>query len=293
MHTASTNRLGNRSSNQDRCLVEKMPDHVLLVVADGMGGHDRGDLAAQTAIDSLARNFKRQRLPIADPQEFLKQALQTAHLDVVDAGRSHNPPITPRTTCVVCLVQNDKAYWAHVGDSRFYLLRGSTLCQRTRDHTPVEELLQSGLLNEEELRNHPLRNSVSRCLGGSPRFPEISFDQAALCAEDTLLLCSDGLWSAVTEAQLVSLPSYGNLEPGLNRLADEAETASYPNSDNISGVAMRWLKARPAQTPVDQTGADATPPAPEPETENEKDQLEEAIENIHRAMLEYASEMKK
>ena len=293
MLTAFTNRLGNRNSNQDRCLIETMPDHVLLVVADGMGGHDRGDLAAQTTVDSLARNFKRQRLPISDPLEFLKQALQTAHLDVVDAGRSHNPPITPRTTCVACLVQNDTAYWAHVGDSRFYLLRGGALLQRTRDHTPVEELLQSGLLNEEELRNHPLRNSVSRCLGGSPRFPDISFDQMTLCTEDTLLLCSDGLWSAVSETQLVAMTGYGELEQSLNRLADEAETASYPNSDNISGVAMRWLEARTTQPTAEPTDREANSTAPKAEKPGEKDQLEEAIENIHRAMLEYASEMKK
>jgi len=293
MLTSFTNRLGNRNSNQDRCLIETMPDHVLLVVADGMGGHDRGDLAAQTTVDSLARNFKRQHLPIADPLEFLKQALQTAHLDVVDAGRSHNPPITPRTTCVACLVQNDTAYWAHVGDSRFYLLRGGALLQRTRDHTPVEELLQSGLLSEEELRNHPLRNSVSRCLGGSPRFPDISLDQATLCTGDTLLLCSDGLWSAVSEAQLVGMTGYGELEQSLNRLADEAETASYPNSDNISGVAMRWLEARTAQPTAEPTDSEADSTTPKAEKPGEKDQLEEAIENIHRAMLEYASEMKK
>ncbi len=293
MLTSFTNRLGNRSSNQDRCLIETMPDHVLLVVADGMGGHDRGDLAAQTTIDSLARNFRRQRLPIDDPPEFLRQALQTAHLDVVDAGRSHNPPITPRTTCVACLVQNDTAYWAHVGDSRFYLLRDGALRRRTRDHTPVEELLQSGLLSEEELRNHPLRNSVSRCLGGSPRFPDISFDQATLCPGDTLLLCSDGLWSAVSETQLVGMTGYGDLEQSLTRLADEAETASYPNSDNISGVAMRWLEARTAQPTAEPTDSKADRNTPKAEKPGEKDQLEEAIENIHRAMLEYASEMKK
>ncbi len=287
--TTYTNRLGNRTSNQDRCLVEKLPGQVLLAIADGMGGHDRGDLAAQTAVDSLARNFKRQRTPIADPQAFLKQALENAHLDVVDAGRSHNPPITPRTTFVACLIQNDTAHWAHVGDSRLYLLRGGALFRRTRDHTPVEELLQSGLLDEEALRNHPLRNSVSRCLGGSPRFPQISFDQAPLRAEDTLLLCTDGLWSSVPEPQLINMPGYGDLEQSLNRLADEAETGSYPNSDNISAVALRWLSGS-TSTASDQN---ASSPAAATEPAKNKDELEEAIDEIHRAMLEYASEMKK
>lgn len=290
--TAATSRLGNRSSNQDRCLVEKKPGHVLLAIADGMGGHARGDLAAQTAVNSLIRSFRREHLPIAEPQDFLKQALRTAHLDVVDAGRSHNPPITPRTTCVICLVQNDTAYWAHVGDSRLYLLREGTLLRRTRDHTPVEELLQSGLVSEEELRHHPLRNSVNRCLGGSPRFPNISFDQESLTLEDTLLLCSDGLWSAVPEPQLVTLSSCcSNLESGLSQLADEAESASYPNSDNISGITLRWLAADIALDTNHQSGT--APDSAVPEPDKGKDQLEEAIDEIHRAMLEYASEMKK
>lgn len=291
--TAATSRLGNRSSNQDRCLVEKIPGYVLLVVADGMGGHARGDLAAQVTVDSLSRSLQRARLPIDDPQAFLKQAIHTAHLDVVDAGRSHNPPITPRTTCVACLVRNDTAWWAHVGDSRLYLLRTGTLLKRTRDHTPVEDLLQSGLVSEEELRNHPLRNSVNRCLGGAPRFPEISFDQETLVAEDTLLLCSDGLWSAVPEPVLVSIQDSEELEHSLNQLAEEAEMASYPNSDNISGVALRWLAGDKTSDATDRDAtAPGTPAAKPPET-RDKDELEQAIEDIHRAMLEYASEMKK
>lgn len=289
--TATASRLGNRSNNQDRCLVEKKPGHILLAVADGMGGHARGDLAAQTAVDSLARSFQRERLPITKPQAFLEQALHTAHLDVVDAGRSHNPPITPRTTCIICLVQNDMAFWAHVGDSRLYLLRDNALLRRTRDHTPVEDLLQSGLVTEEELRQHPLRNSVSRCLGGSPRFPEISFSEETLHAEDMLLLCSDGLWSAVPEPQLVDMLHSGDLEHNLSQLAGEAELASYPNSDNISGVVLRWLAADIPLATASQ--ASAEPGAVTPDPEKGKDHLEEAIEEIHRAMLEYASEMKK
>ncbi len=286
--TASANRLGNRASNQDRCLVEQLPGHALLAVADGMGGHDRGELAAQVTVDSLARRFRHQTLPIADPRRFLEQALHSAHLDVVDAGRSHHPPITPRTTCVVCLVRGDRTWWAHVGDSRLYLLRDGALLARTRDHTPVEELLQGGMLTEEELRTHPLRNSVSRCLGGPPRLPKISLGDATLRRGDTLLLCSDGLWSALPEPELVALCANGDLERHIERLADAAEAASYPNADNISAVALRWLDAGDRSVRGADSGPDReTPPAPA------RDPLAEAIDNIHRAMIEYASEMKK
>ena len=288
--TAYTNRLGNRSSNQDRCLVMHDSDRVLLAVADGMGGHARGDLAAETAVNSLGHSFLSQRDAIADPEQFLKTAMEIAHLETVEAGRANTPPIEPRTTCVVCLVQDNQAWWAHLGDSRLYLLRDDKLLTRTRDHTPVEELLQNGVINEQELSTHPLRNGVSRCLGGALRFPKISFDHAELEPGDTLLLCSDGLWSALPEAKLLNIPADVDLEFAVNQLADEAERTSYPHSDNISLVGLRWLSAGESRTANSGTRAKqrrtTTPPT-------EKDPLQQAIDDIHRAMLDYASEMKK
>ena len=286
--TAFTNRLGNRVSNQDRYLVLERPDSVLLAVADGMGGHARGDLAAQATVDSLKRSFASQRLPISDPATFLQNAFETAHLEVIDAGRSCTPPVSPRTTCVACLVQGDRAYWAHLGDSRLYLLRNATLVERTRDHTPVEELLQSGAISAQELRTHPLRNSVSRCIGGLRALPSVSFGQAELRADDTLLLCSDGLWNALPEQKLVTIRGYGNLQHTVDALSTEAEMASYPHSDNISVVALRWLSASSPHKPK--------PPTRTPDTvgrSQSKDPLQQAIDEIHRAMLDYAAEIKK
>jgi len=290
--SALTNRLGNRSNNQDRCLVLEKAGHVLLVVADGMGGHARGELAAQTTIDSLSRSFMAQQGHIDNPRGFLRKALHAAHLEVVDAGRAVDPPVNPRTTCVACLVQDDQACWAHVGDSRLYLLRGGTLLTRTRDHTPVEELLQSGAITEDELHSHPLRNSVSRCLGGGLKLPKISFDQATLQADDMLLLCSDGLWSALPEQKLAELPTEGDLEHTVNLLTDEAELASYPHSDNISVVCLRWLSAG-AQTRTDPAAAVLAETEAALSSDADQDPLQEAINDIHRAMLEYAAEMKK
>ncbi len=290
MITALTNRLGNRSSNQDRCLILEQFGRVLLVVADGMGGHARGDLAAQTAIDSLSRNFLAQRDAIDDPQDFLKSALHSAHMDVVDAGLAADPPVNPRTTCVACLIQGDRAWWAHLGDSRLYLLRDGKLLARTRDHTPVEELLQSGAIAEEDLRTHPLRNSVSRCLGGGLKLSKISFGQAQLNTDDILLLCSDGLWSALPEQRLTELSVFDDLERSANLLTDEADLATYPHSDNISLVCLHWLSA--GDLPAAET---VTLSIPDTEYAPAKDcdDLQQAIDDIHRAMLEYASEMKK
>ena len=304
--TAFTNRLGNRSSNQDRCLIMQDADRVLLAVADGMGGHARGDLAAQTAVNSLGHSFLSQHDAVTKPEQFLKTAMEIAHLETLEAGRANTPPVEPRTTCVVCLLQGNQAWWAHVGDSRLYLLRAGKLLTRTRDHTPVEELVQNGVIREDELSTHPLRNGVSRCLGGALRFPRISFDHAKLKPGDTLLLCSDGLWSALPETKLLNMPDSGDLEfaalphaddaraddleLAVNQLADEAERTSYPHSDNVSLVALRWLSAgesqRSASSPRVKRHSTAT-------ADKDKDPLQQAIDDIHRAMLDYASEMKK
>jgi serine/threonine protein phosphatase PrpC len=291
--TAWANRLGNRSSNQDRCLVLPRSNGVLLAVADGMGGHARGDLAAQAAVDSLRRSYLSCPGRIADPRGFLAQAFNHAHLAVVDAGLAHEPPLTPRTTCVACLVQDNHAWWAHLGDSRLYLVRNGAVHCRTRDHTPVEDMLQNGLLSDDALRTHPMRNTVSRCLGGEPALPKTSFGDALLEHADTLLLCSDGLWSALDEQRLCELPAEGEtLEARINQLTDEADVATYPHSDNISLAGLRWLMEQP-ETQPDAPAEDAAAPSRDTSPEEPRDPLQQAIEDIQRAMLDYADEMKK
>ncbi len=289
---ACTNRLGNRANNEDRCLLIEKPGRVLLAVADGMGGHARGELAAQTAVDSFTWQFEQQRTAINDPSVFLQMMLENAHFEVVQTGRRQQPPVQPRTTCVACLVQGNHAWWAHLGDSRLYLLRDGRLITRTRDHTPVEDMMQSGLISEEEIASHPLRNSVSRCLGGAVAPQPVTFADAPLEPGDVLLLCSDGLWSALPEQDILALTSADDLGAAIEGLAEKAEKNSYPHSDNISAVALRWIvPGSSCSEPATDDRADDRAAADKPA--RDKDPLEKAIEDIHRAILEYASEMKK
>lgn len=279
---ALTNRLGNRASNQDRCVIRHDEERALLVVADGMGGHARGDLAAQTTVDTLSRLFREQDGPIPNPHAFLDRALARAHEQVVRVGQAQQPPIEPRTTCVACLVQGRSAWWAHVGDSRLYLLRDGQLLLRTRDHAYVEELLQRGEISEAEARHHPMRNSVSQCLGGSSSLPEASFGQIdELHRDDCLLLCSDGLWAALPENLLLTLYDKPDLNRALEKLAEDAEHASYPRSDNISAVALRWLEHKAARPD----------PVPAREEAEPRDPLDAAIDEIQRAIAEYGGEL--
>ncbi|MDH3560220.1 MAG: protein phosphatase 2C domain-containing protein [Gammaproteobacteria bacterium] len=233
-------RQGDRATNQDRCLAVERAGSALLLLADGMGGHPRGELAAQVYIDSMTRQFNGAERPLAEPGEFLRRSIEQAHHDIVAAGLQQTPPVDPRTTAVACIVQDRQARWAHVGDSRLYLIRDGRVLERTRDHSLVEELIQRGELEESGRALHPLRNYVSRALGGDKQLPGITLSApCTLQARDLLLLCSDGLWASVPETLLACLAGAGLLEQAASELGVAAERAAHPGSDNVTLLACR------------------------------------------------------
>lgn len=280
------NRLGNRASNQDRCLVVERGDTVLLAVADGMGGHARGDLAAQVFVDTLNRQF-RSHQGLEDPAHFLREAFREAHRTIQRVGQAQQPPIQPLTTGVACLIQDGVALWAHVGDSRAYLIRQGQVALRTRDHTRVAEMVEAGLLTEQQARLHPLRNHVSLCLGGTEQPPPVTLGpKVYLTPGDIILLCSDGLWSAVSENRLVGTLEGDAVPRAIETLAEAAERASYPQSDNVSGVALRWDAAQSDAPPSTAAASDDSAEAATP-----GDPLDRAIADINDALAEYEHEM--
>lgn len=238
--TAEVSLLGDREENQDRCAADRSNGNVLLVVADGMGGHTGGALAAETAVDSLRQSFAMAAGDV-DCREFLRTAIEKAHDAVVATGTKIGVGSRPRATCAACLVHDDQAVWAHVGDSRIYLLRDGEITTRTRDHTPIESLLQDGLISEAEVAGHPMRHYVEYCLGGLAERPLITVSQAVpLAADDLLLVCSDGLWSSLADADLAAGPGADmTLEDWLARITGRAVRAATPNADNTTAVALR------------------------------------------------------
>lgn len=236
---------GNRPENQDRVDVFAHDDAVLMVVVDGMGGHAHGARAAEVTVNTLKEYFAEMSLPVFDPQGFLTLALARAHDRVVKLGEGVPLDHKPRATCAICLVQDAGAYWAHVGDSRVYQLRGGAVAVRTRDHSHVELLLREGLIVEQEMRGHPMRNFVECCLGGDAPLPDMSVSsRRKLEPGDVLLACTDGLWSGVEDTDLASLSSHGEpLERALQSLSERAIARNAPYSDNTSATVVRWLGA--------------------------------------------------
>lgn len=240
--TAEVTLLGDREENQDRAAVRSDDGSVLLVVVDGMGGHAGGALAAETTVQSLCASYSA-RAPEQECREFLRGALETAHDAVVAVGDQEGIGSRPRATCAVCMVMNGHAIWGHVGDSRVYLARDGAVVTRTRDHTPIESLLQDGLISEEEVAGHPMRHYVEYCLGGNAERPLITVSESArLLAGDLLLVCSDGLWSGVSDAEIGAGPDpEATLEDWLARMAGRAVRVGTPHSDNTTAVALRVL----------------------------------------------------
>jgi serine/threonine protein phosphatase PrpC len=232
-------RVGGRKYNQDRLVCRCSPETLLMVVADGMGGHSDGDIAAQTATTHIARFFDMAAKPrIGDPESFLRTALLDAHRAV--QALSTGQPRPPHTTCVACLIQDGRAWWAHAGDSRLYLLRQGCLMARTRDHSYVEALLQKGLIDAADLHHHPERNLVLSCLGAK-QDPKIDFVAAYdLIAGDVVLLCTDGLWDAVREKTLVDAMTRGDVMKVGPHLLNLAEANAGDNGDNLTLIALRW-----------------------------------------------------
>jgi serine/threonine protein phosphatase PrpC len=238
--TTAISLRGDRDTNQDRGEIVVRDDTVLLLLADGMGGHERGELAAQVFVDSMAARFRESRTLAGDPPDFLAQTCIQAHADIIQAGEAEQPPVKPLTTGIACLVRDGNAWWAHAGDSRLYLLRDGRTFVRTQDHSMVEDLIQQGEIAESERESHPLRNYVTHAFGGDPAPPRISLSgETPLRPGDVLLLCSDGLWSGVAEMKLTGLCSTRQLEETAEELAGEARQNTAPYSDNITLVVLR------------------------------------------------------
>ena len=135
-------RQGGRKYNQDRMGYVFSRDALLLMVADGMGGHSNGEVAARITVECLGKKFQRQATPtLSDPMKFLQEAIDEAHLAIIRYTEDKGWLETPRTTVVAAIVQNGSACWAHVGDSRVYLLRQGQVAAVTRDHSRVQQLV--------------------------------------------------------------------------------------------------------------------------------------------------------
>jgi protein phosphatase len=236
--------IGARRVNQDRMGYSYTREALLLVLADGMGGHKGGDIAATVAMRTLSTLFQSQAAPyVKKPERFLEDALMKAHQDILRYSAAHGLPDSPRTTIVACLIQHNTATWAHCGDSRLYWVRHGQLLGRTNDHSHIEYLISKGRAGEHERATHPDRNKLYNCLGAA-QDPNVELSRpASLLPGDVLMLCSDGLWSMLPDQDIVRRLSTQTVVQAVpDMIATSLEVAG-PKADNTTALAIMWQGA--------------------------------------------------
>jgi PPM family protein phosphatase len=235
-------RQGPRQYNQDRLAYSYSKDALLLVLADGMGGHRNGEIAAQLAVKTLTDAFQRLAVPmLSSPAKFLIEHIQQVHDMIENVTHSEGLMESPRTTIVTAIIQRGYLYCAHVGDSRLYHFRNGHLLFRTEDHSVVQSLYKKGMISKEEMATHPYKNKIYNCLGGEVT-PQIDLsDRHELIEGDTIILCTDGVWGVLDDLQIKEIIQRNdNITEATNDLMDSAEFASDEKGDNMSTIGLQW-----------------------------------------------------
>jgi protein phosphatase len=233
--------IGGRKSNQDRMGYCFTRDTLLLLLADGMGGHIQGEQAATIAMQTIGALFQQNANPyVKKPERFLEDSFFAAHREIHRYRAINNLPETPRTTIVACLIQHGNAIWAHCGDSRVYWMRNGQILARTRDHSRIETLIAQGKVDPSERDTHPDRNKLFNCLG-APNMPIVEISRRAnLQGGDVVLLCSDGLWSTLPDHVLAQHLHNSTIVRAVPEMIRTAAGIGGKRSDNVTALAMMW-----------------------------------------------------
>lgn len=216
-------------------------DALLLLLADGMGGHLLGEVAATIAMQTVGSLFQQSASPyVKKPERFLEDSFFAAHREIHRYRAINNLPETPRTTIVACLIQHNTAFWAHCGDSRLYWMRDGQILACTRDHSRIETLIAQGRADPSERATHPDRNKLFNCLG-APNMPIVEISRrASLQAGDVMLLCSDGLWGVMPDHVLAQQLQNHTIVRAVPELISTALGIGGKNGDNVTALAMMW-----------------------------------------------------
>jgi len=229
-----------RDHNEDNFAFLDLGDMVLFVVADGMGGHDAGEIASDVAVRTVCSEVRKGDGWDLDPLALVERAVQRANTEVRrEASRKGS---NMGTTLTVALVEDDTAYIGSVGDSRVYCIENGSIAQITEDHSLVAKLAACGKLTHEEARHHPKSNLLYRSIGAEDAIRAGLF-RVELKNSGTLLLCTDGLWGEVDDEdirEICSTEAY--TETICARLVQRANESG--GEENITAIVVRFNDTR-------------------------------------------------
>jgi len=230
-----------RSINEDRAAFFKRPDGLALaLVADGMGGHNAGDVASDMAIKQMESFFLQADthhfVSTTSKKEWLLQTVKQLNKTIYDYSLSHEDCKGMGTTFIAVLIEEQHCFIAHVGDSRVYYFFEDGAQQITRDHSYVNVLVENGEISEEEALTHPKKNFILKAVGTEDTI-EPDFYEVDLASESYLLICSDGLSNKLTVYEMASIITYPDSIKEKGRKLVELANAS-GGEDNISLVLL-------------------------------------------------------
>lgn len=235
---AQKSERGGREYNEDSCkmLADTNNQGYCYVIADGLGGHQGGKIASELVVNYIIHNFS--RITIKNLKTELTAILQEANDLILDEGKKSYQMQDMKTTCVVLIILNDFAYWAHVGDSRLYIVRKNKIIHQTEDHSVVQALVKMGDITPEDIPYHPQRSQLLKVLGTKYELtPTIFSEGLKLHRGDCFLLCTDGFWEYIPDNLICKLTNRTKLasETILNHYFQKAieigkaKTAKYDN----------------------------------------------------------------
>ncbi len=273
---------GGRDYNEDSTAIYKRENSVLLIVADGLGGHDGGEVASQGFVKAMGDSFsKASEAQLDKAESFLTLSINYAHHTIHRLAVSKGYEVaSPKTTCIVCLVHNGNATWAHSGDSRLYLINHRQIDFITKDHVTKRPGRHSN-------------NPINRCVGGleNPR-PEIS-ESHEMREGDVLLLASDGAWACFNPEDLSEYVDPEHPSLGIDNLLQELENRNKAPSDNLSIVILFWGVKQledPELTDIEEfDDSDVDQLSDKPLNENNKPAAKFDMDNLDNTIFEIES----
>lgn len=228
-----------RSTNQDEYRIHVLDDDICFgLVCDGMGGENGGNVASAVASETICRDLLRDLhagLEEEDYKNIIVSAVSDGNVAVYDKSLEDKQFMGMGTTVVLAVVVGEKAYIAHVGDSRVYLIRDDKIHQITKDHSVVQTLLEQGKITPDEVQGHPQKNMITRAIGISC-FVDIDYIEISSVADARLLLCSDGLTNACSDEKIKEIVLTHQPEQICDALIAAANEAG--GSDNITAVVL-------------------------------------------------------
>jgi protein phosphatase len=231
-HVAYKTDVGKRrTNNQDAIKVNEALS--LFVVADGMGGHQAGEVASQMTVEILER-YIQEHLNVLTPETCIVEALVEANKRVYLKSLEVEDYRGMGTTCSVVLFKDDELHIGHVGDSRVYFI-DDEIKQITRDHTLVDDLLHMGEISKEEAMVHPKRHVITRAIGTDPTV-EVDYQTVEQTNLKKILICSDGLTETMNDKEIINMVNTHSIEDSVEKLIALANDRG--GTDNISVVLL-------------------------------------------------------